>query len=758
MSKQNRIVIAVVTLGVLMLGSLMMMSQAMHNSARFSHIFVLLLIINALGLLGFLFLIVSNLRQLRHDLKQERAGARLKRRLTLLFVLLGLLPVLTVYGFSLDFIRRGIDNWFDVRIASALEDSLNLSRASLDMRMRELLRQTVQMADSIAESDEGSDPLRFDSLQSADQFVVESNLDGMTINLEELLHNSGAEELTLLSSKGNVISHSSASTGSVVPSMPSEAVLLQLRQKQNYIALEPIGDKDLAIRVVVNVRNPSGGEGRVLQALYPVAERLQTLAGNVEAAVSKYNELAYLRQPLKLSFMMTLTLVLLFSIFAAVWAAFYTAQRLTEPLHALAEGTEAVAAGDYSKTLTVPGADDIGVLVQSFNTMTDRLAQSRDEAQHSRDQVELQRAYLETVLGRLSSGVLTVSSAGELRTANEAAAHVLGLTVETLATQSLDSLRDQHSHLEPLVEAVRSHLKFSNGEWQEQVSIFGPSGRKVLMCRGAPLDRGGNEQEGHVIVFDDVTALIQGQRDAAWSEVARRLAHEIKNPLTPIQLSAERLRHKYLRTLSPADADTLDRLTNTIIQQVETMKGMVNTFSEYARSPRIQQEPVNLTRIIETTIDLYRNNEQQVHIEADLDPAVPTLHADPNRLRQLLNNLISNAIEAQGERSESHVRVSTRLIDEQQGTSVELRVADRGNGIAPEMLSKIFEPYVTSKPKGTGLGLAIVKKIVEEHGGAVWMENLPEGGACATIRLPVTAPEQAPKDEGGDPTTKEKVA
>jgi nitrogen fixation/metabolism regulation signal transduction histidine kinase len=471
---------------------------------------------------------------------------------------------------------------------------------------------------------------------------------------------------------------------------------------------------------------------------------MRTLADNVQSAFIQYKELAYLRDRLKLSFMMTLTLVLLFAIFAAVWAAFYTAQRLSEPIHALAEGTKAVAAGNYDTRLPVPGADDIGVLVHSFNEMTRRLAETRDEAQHSRDEVERQRAYLETVLGRLSSGVLTVSSDGELRTANNTAAQILGLTSESLSATTLPALIESHAHLEPFVDSVNSHLAQERGDWQEQVTVFGPNGRKVIMCRGARLDASGDGEADHVIVFDDVTALIQGQRDAAWSEVARRLAHEIKNPLTPIQLSAERLRHKYLRSLSPEESEVLDRLTNTIIQQVETLKGMVNTFSEYARSPRIQQEPIQLNHIIESVVDLYRSDEPRVRIETELAPDIPTLHADPNRLRQLLNNLVSNAIEAQSDKSECYVRLSTRRHEETHGTSVEIRVEDHGNGIAPELLNLVFEPYVTSKPKGTGLGLAIVKKIVEEHGGSVWMENSTGGGACASVRLPVTAPEHAP--------------
>ncbi|MCG3201153.1 MAG: Adaptive-response sensory-kinase SasA [Gammaproteobacteria bacterium] len=743
MSRHTRIGAFVLALSVILLVSLVMMSEAMQNRTRFSHIYSLLLVVNALGLLGFLALIVANLRRLIRELRQERAGARLKRRLTLLFVLLSTIPVLTVYGFSLEFLRRGIDNWFDVRVSSALEDALNLSRASLDMRMRELLRQTSQLAESITDSEDGADPLRFEQLQLPESLVVENPFSPGTVNLQELLHRSGAEELTLMTAKGAVLEHSSFATD-IVPSMPPEAVLLQLRQNQNYIALEPIRDSGLAIRVVVNVPSSTGGEGRVLQALYPIAERMRTLADNVQSAFIQYKELAYLRDRLKVSFMMTLTLVLLFSIFTAVWAAFYTAQRLSDPIHALAEGTKAVAAGNYDTRLPVPGADDIGVLVHSFNEMTRRLAEARNEAERSRDEVERQRAYLETVLGRLSSGVLTVSSNGELLTANATAAQILGLTPGSLPPTTLPSLIQSHAHLEPFLDSVRGHLRQGRGDWQEEVTVFGPGGRKVIMCRGARLDASAEGEADHVIVFDDVTALIQGQRDAAWSEVARRLAHEIKNPLTPIQLSAERLRHKYLRTLDPEESEVLDRLTNTIIQQVETMKGMVNTFSEYARSPRIQQEPIQLNHIIESVVDLYRSDEKGVRIETDLAADIPTMHADPNRLRQLLNNLISNAFEAQSEKAECYMRISTRMHEEAHGTSVEMRVEDHGNGIAPGLLNEIFEPYVTTKPRGTGLGLAIVKKIVEEHGGTVWMENSSGGGACASVRLPVTAPEHAP--------------
>lgn len=738
-ASRTRVALGVAVLGVALLSSLVMLSDAMQDSTRFGSIYSLLLLINAVGLLAFLALIFTQVRQLLREMRANRPGARLKRRMAILFVALGVTPVLVVYGFSLDFLRRGIDSWFDVKIEQALADSLDLSRAALDLRMRELLRQTRQLAERLDDGGATLGAVDLQQLRLPESIAVENAFAPPTIDLDGLRQQSGAEEMTLITAKGSIIAHSSA-VSEFAPSLPSETILLQLRQSANYIGLEPIGDFGLYIRIVVNVPDyRARGEARILQALYPVAARMTRLADTVQDAFAQYKELAYLREQLKVSFTLTLTLVLLFSIAAAVWAAFYSAERLAAPIRDLAEGTRAVAEGNYETTLRVPGADDIGVLVESFNDMTWRIGLARDEARRSRDEVEAQRAHLETVLSRLSSGVLTLDRSAGLLTFNHAAGQILGLALEPQAGRTLAQLAAQSPHLKPLADDVEARLAADAAEWQAQVMLFGQGGRRVLMCRGARLTAPGDEPAGHVIVFDDVTALIQGQRDAAWSEVARRLAHEIKNPLTPIQLSAERLRHKYLRTLSAADAETLDRLTHTIIQQVETMKGMVNTFSEYARSPKMQQEPVQLNSVIGQALDLYRSDDARATIETAFDPQVPTLYADPNRLRQVVNNLVKNAIEAQAEKPASRIEVSTRLIEDASAPAVEIRVRDCGTGIPAEILGHLFEPYVTSKPRGTGLGLAIVKKIVEEHGGIVWMENNEDGtGATAVIRLPVS--------------------
>jgi nitrogen fixation/metabolism regulation signal transduction histidine kinase len=300
-------------------------------------------------------------------------------------------------------------------------------------------------------------------------------------------------------------------------------------------------------------------------------------------------------------------------------------------------------------------------------------------------------------------------------------------------------LAEQEPATQNLTDAISQYVDSGKQEWQEQVTLFGPNGRKVLMCRGTTLPDSGDGDSGSIIVFDDITALIQAQRNAAWGEVARRLAHEIKNPLTPIQLAAERLRHKYLKKMPEKDADVLDRSTHTIVQQVESLKEMVKAFSDYARMPELQLENLDLNSIIDEVLDLYRNSDSRVRFEVELDPSMPHIEADAGRVRQVLHNLFKNALEAMDYARDSRVRISTRCAQEYSCHYVELKIEDNGPGIPDEMFDQLFDPYVTTKPRGSGLGLAIVKKIVEEHGGMLWAENNTVGGATIIIRLPVVS-------------------
>ncbi len=710
-------ILPAVLLFVLLLVSLYLLSYSTEQAARFQSLYELMLLINAVGLLVLATLIGINLFRLLRQYRGGVPGSRLTVRMFVMFVLLSVLPVSIVYYFSLQFLQRGIDSWFDVKIEQALQNSLELSQASLDLRKRELLKRTEEVASQL----------------------VDVNADNAALVLNDLRTRVDANELTLFGPNNRIIAFSSTDPTAVVPHRPSDQLLLQLRQGRSYIALEPLRDAGLQVRVGVELPGSSAGtEPRYLQALFPVAPRLNALADAVQSSFAQYKTLAYQRTPLKKSFMLSLSLVLMLSLLSAVWAAFFSSRRLVAPISDLAEGTRAVAEGDYEKRLPVAGRDELGFLVRSFNDMTRKIAQASNEAVRSRQQVEDQRAYLEAVLGNLSSGVLTLDPDNVLYTANAAASQILGVDLSGSRGERLVKLATTHPHIKRFVDSLAPHLAAGQADWREEVILFTTTGRQVLMCRGTNLlaEQGGRGD--HVIVFDDVTALIQAQRDAAWGEVARRLAHEIKNPLTPIQLSAERLRHKYLKTMSPADAEVMERSTHTIVQQVEAMKEMVNAFSEYARAPQIKLVPLDLNALIKEVMDLYTG----VEVHAHYDPSAPMIEADSGRLRQLLHNLVKNALEAMQNLERPRLDIQTRCMEENGCRGVELLVRDYGPGFPPECEGQYFEPYVTTKPKGTGLGLAIVKKIVEEHGGIAVAENDPAGGARVLIRLPVIGREE----------------
>ncbi|MEE9551832.1 MAG: ATP-binding protein [Gammaproteobacteria bacterium] len=710
---------------IFMLISLLMMSNALQDSSHFSRLYLGLLVLNTLGLLTLIVLIILNLRRLVRQIRVRAPGARMTVRMVSMFTILSVTPVLIVYYFSLDFLHRGIDNWFDLRVEQALDDSLELSRLSIDVRMRELLKQTAQIAEEFSEMSNAAIPFEIDELRVL----------------------SGAKELTLLTRQGRIVASSSDDPTHLVPDRPNETILLQLQQGGSYTGLDTIRDSGLHIRVVVNI--PGTGidsEAQIIQILFPMDERINKLASSVQTSFIKYKELSYLREQLKISFIMILTLVLLFAIFSTVWAAFYSARRLAKPVSDLAQGTKAVADGDYETQLPVPGNDELGFLVESFNDMTRRIAQARDEANESQHEAETQRSYLEAVLGRLSSGVLVLDQDRRLRTSNVSADQILDMTLTDLAGQTFEEIAANYQHLEHFRNIIETHFDMTIEDWREQVTIPWNNSHRILMCSGTSLPSTHEMQSGYVIVFDDITALIQGQRNAAWSEMARRLAHEIKNPLTPIQLATEKLRHKYLQTMEKGDADILDRLTNTIIQQVKAMQDMVNSFSEYARSPEINPETTKLNQLIGEVLDLYSHLDSDVKITTHLDMDLPLVSADTGRIRQVFNNLVKNAFDACKNTDASELEISTQYINKSGQEYVEIRIKDSGPGITKDIMEHIFEPYVTTKTKGTGLGLAIVKKIIEEHGGTVWFENNePNAGATVIIRLPI-APIESDSD------------
>lgn len=700
----------VVIFGLIML-SLHLMSTATQDASGLGEMYSWLVLANTLGSVLLLALVVVNIQALIRQVRKRKAGARLTLRMVFLFVLLSMAPASIVFYYSTQFLHHSIDSWFDVQIDRAMEDALELSQAALDQRMGQLLSETTQMAVYLEEIPDSMIPLE----------------------LGELREQSQASDLILLSKTGRIVASNSIHPELILPSLPDERIFLQLKRGQDYVGLEFLGEEELQVRTLANV---PGLEPRYLQALYPVPVRIQSLSKTVEAAYGRYKEMNYLRDSLELSFLLTLSLVLLLSLLAAIWVAFVSIRAIVAPVRNLALGTLAVGAGNYEQRLPVVSRDEWGFLVESFNEMTDRLAKARDEADRSRLEVEEQRAYLETVLVSLTSGVLSFDLRFRLKTANQAAEKILDLDFSEYRGRRLIALIEEHPRLTDFVSVVQRRLKTAQSVWQEEVVILGRNGRQQLLCRGTPLFSTYGKMSGAVMVFDDVTDLISAQRNAAWSEVAQRLAHEIKNPLTPIQLSAERLKRKLNDKLEEHDALVLDRAITTIVQQVEAMKSMVNAFSDYARPPRQQPVDLNLNTLIGEVLALYPS-QAGTRMEAALDDELPEVEADPVRMRQVLHNLIKNAREALESSEQGRIVVSTRTIGLHGSKWIELRVEDNGPGIPKEKADRVFDPYVTGKAKGTGLGLAIVKKIIEEHGGMISIDTDYRDGAAFLIKLPL---------------------
>lgn len=708
-SRNKRDLLAVLLLVVLLLAALHMMSGAVQRAEALDRWFVPLLLFTVGGLAVLVAVIGWNLYQLLRDYRRRAAGSRLSMRLTVSFVVLVLAPVGVVYFYSLQFLASGIDSWFDVQIDSAMEDAINLSQVSLDLHKREMLRLT-----------EGQ-------LAGLDDFSQA----GLALSLNDMREAVSATEMVLYDLQGRVLASVHQSPDVLIPSQLDSAILTQVVGGEPYVGMVALGGEAIAVRCVVRDHRQ---RGLVLLAEYPVAESLNRLTRNVQEAYGQYKERAYLRNSIKFSFALTLSLVMLLGVFAAVWAAVYTSRRLAQPLSDIAEATRAVAEGDYDRQLPSPRfQDELAFLVAAFNAMTRRIARARNAAETSRRELQAQHAYLETVLGGLSTGVMALGPDGTIETANAAAEHILGISLASWRECPFASLATEGEELRPFVERVEHGLVAGQQGGHVEITLHRGHGHQVLLCRYSPLVFADNSANGHVLVFDDITELLRAQRDAAWGEVARRLAHEIKNPLTPIQLSAERLRRRFLGRLPPDDVEVLDRATHTIVQQVEAMKAMVNDFSDYARPSKMQPEPLVLDRFVGEVLALYEAQSSLVH--GCLEAAGVRVEADPVRLRQVIHNLVKNALEVLPD-GHAEVRVHTRAMGEAGCEFVEIAVTDNGPGFDPQMLGQVFEPYVTSKAKGTGLGLAIVKRIVAEHGGSVRAENPAEGGGRVVIRLP----------------------
>jgi nitrogen fixation/metabolism regulation signal transduction histidine kinase len=696
-------------------GALLLLARSVQNSSAFDRLQPWILLLNITGVIALTILLARKLWQLIRDYRDHVPGSRLTARTVGIFGALVIAPLLIVYLFSLDFLNRGIDSWFKVEVKQGLNDALVLSGAALNLRMREYSARTEALAHGLSGNSPGEIQERIDSERRA----------------------TGGIEIVLFGEHERIIAASVENALETLPSRPPSDLVRQVRERRLYVSLEPQSDGQYFIRTAAPVSDSGAkSEGRYIVAIYQVPPQLSALSEAVQRSYSQYGELAALREALKSGFRLTLTLVLLLAMLAAIYGAIFFAQRLVRPVQDLIAGTRAVGKGDFGTRLPLPSRDEMGFLVHSFNDMTKRLRRAHEEATRSQQAVERERERLSIILARLSTGVLAVDRTLTVRMANQAAGAILGTDLSVATGRSLPELAAGNERLGQFVAAVAVRFAAGRDEWREQLDLDGEAGRRTLMCACTPMPGEGTDM-GYVIVFDDITALLQAQRDAAWGEVARRLAHEIKNPLTPIQLSAERMRRRFLASMSPTDAEILDRSTRTIVSQVEAMQQMVNAFSEYARAPEMKITRFSLNQLVTEVADLYRSQDPRATIRLDLDDNIEAIEADRGRIRQILNNLVTNALESLEGAAAPTLEIGSRLESGGDASYAALTVCDNGPGFQRELLGRVFDPYVTSKPKGTGLGLAIVKKIVEEHGGRIDADNRPEGGARVRVVLPV---------------------
>ncbi len=699
------LIVLAFVVGLLLLALLF---QASGDSAGFSDSLPMLFLGGSvlggvlLGLLGW------RMWWLQKRIRRGVFGAKLTLKLLLMFGVVALLPVLVVYGASVFFLNRSIETWFDVRVDNALASGVNLGQAALDDLLQDLDKKAQRMALTLSDTGAGS-----------------------TITaLSTLREQSAVQELTLFGEQGSVVAHVGSERGTLLPMLPDRSLLWQVRQQQPYSSIEDAGERGLVMRVLVPIYAVSfASETRVLQLVQPVPASLARDAQAVQEAYREYQQISLSRLGLKRIYGAALTLTLLLALLLTFVIAYLLSDRLGAPLRTLARGTRAVAKGDFSQMPSVASRDELGVLIQSFNRMTRQLSEAREEVAQNHQETEQAKAFLERVLANLSSGVVVLDEGQRVRTANSAAAQILGVPVSELEGRLLIALGRADTALRTLGETVSLRFAGEAGEWRDQIDYTEHGDKQTLLLRGTRLPAG--VERGYVLVFDDVTKLIDAERNAAWSEVARRLAHEIKNPLTPIQLSAERIARKLDGKLDTTEAEFLARATQTIVNQVAAMKSMVDAFAGYARMPRAKLAPLDLNALVQDILVLY--DSKSLGLELHLDAALPPVVGDSTLLRQVIHNLLQNAQDALVDHPAPRVEVSTS----QNAGMACLAVNDNGGGFPEHLMARLFEPYATTKAKGTGLGLAIVKKIVEEHQGKIQIENLKTGGAAIRIALPV---------------------
>ena len=658
--------------------------------------------------------------------RSGRFGSRLLLKLAGIFALVGVVPGVMIYAVSYQFVNRSIETWFDVKLATALEAGLNLGRGTLDGMVSDLGSKTRDAASQLAES-------------NSPQLLA----------LERLREKIGARSVSLVGGNGQILLESGGDALQLSHDRPSGALLRQARSGAMASQLEGLEDEAAALQTGAQIRAlaplPSselrlGAGERFLMVVQRIPASTLANALAVQTANNEYQQRSLERVGLRRMYLGTLTLVLILAVFAALLLAVTLGNQLARPLLMLADGVRQVAQGDLSVRPVLASRDELGGLTRSFADMTGQLADAREQVQRSVAEVESARTHLQTILDNLTAGVLVFDADGYLETVNPGATRILRLPLSAHIGRPLTGLPQLaefsawlDQRFEQAVGGDASEREMERDLWQEsfELQLDPKQDPLTLLVRGAPLP-----QRARLVVFDDISEVVSAQRSAAWSEVARRLAHEIKNPLTPIQLSAERMQHKLEAKLEGTDQAMLVRSVATIVNQVQAMKQLVNEFRDYARLPSAQLKPLDLNALVHEVLSLYAEAQEKGRLVAELAPDLLCIKGDASQLRQVIHNLVQNAMDAVHDRPEGRVTLRTTFTLTEAGTprSVRLQIADNGPGFAEKVLKRAFEPYVTTKAKGTGLGLAVVKKIADEHGARISLRNLhpaPDAGSTS---------------------------
>ncbi|RRD56384.1 HAMP domain-containing protein [Comamonadaceae bacterium OH2545_COT-014] len=711
--------VAVAAMAAVGLVLLFLLTQATNNRLLYERHYVRLLVLNVAVAAVLALVILWGVWRLLLRWRRGKFGSRLLIKLAAIFGLVGVLPGLLIYVVSYQFVSRSIESWFDVKVEGALDAGLNLARTSLETQARDFGHQLRAAAAQLA--------------QTPDSLVA--------LPLERLQAQLGATDVALWSATGRPVASVGQSRFELNPVRPSAQQLRTVRAQGMATQIEGLDEAGGSARIKALVAVPAPGMGlldepRLLQAVLPLPSALVANALAVQEAHREYQERALGRDGLRRMYIGTLTLSLFLAVFGAVLLAVVLGKQLVTPLLMLAHGMRQVAAGDLTPKVILTGRDELVGLTRSFSEMTQQLAEARSAADSHLRALEASRAHLQTILDNLTAGVIVLDAQGVVQSSNPGATRILRAPLAACRGKPLGTL----PALEDFAADVQAQFAEFEGartehgldHWQHSFELYAAGGdvagnAVTLVARGAALPGG-----RRLLVFDDISEIVSAQRTQAWGEVARRLAHEIKNPLTPIQLSAERLEHKLASKLPEAERQMLTKAVKTIVDQVDAMKRLVNEFRDYARLPAAELKPLSLNALVEDVLALYENDgeatQAAVPVHVELDPACPPIQGDAQQLRQVIHNLLQNAQDAtEAAGAGGAVLIRTQWVEAAQ--RVRLTVADQGPGFPEAILKRAFEPYVTTKAKGTGLGLAVVKKIADDHGARIDVSNRINHGA-----------------------------